>query len=174
MEELVEVLLENGKSTGKYINKLKAHKQGICHGISTIALIDNKGRLLIQKRSSTKKDEPNKWDLSCAGHIDINETPKDAAIREMHEELNIILDKKDLVLLDTYLNKIKLNEETYINHYTYLYIVKKEIDINEIIMNQEEVTSFRFVSKKEYNELLNNNQMVKAVKHCNKLLEYIK
>ena len=41
-------------------------------------------------------------------------------------------------------------------------------------MNQEEVTSFRFVSKKEYNELLNNNQMVKAVKHCNKLLEYIK
>ena len=40
--------------------------------------IGNK-KLLIQKRSSNKKTEPNKWDLSGAGHIDINETPEQAA-----------------------------------------------------------------------------------------------
>ena len=118
MEELVQILTEDGKTTEKYINKFEAHKKGLCHGISAIGLIDKEGRLLIQKRSKIKKDEPNKWDLSSAGHIDVNESPKKAAIREMYEELGIKVEEQDLKLVDTYLNKIRLNEEIYINHFT--------------------------------------------------------
>lgn len=174
MEELVEVLYEDGKSTGKNISKFEAHKNGVCHGISAIGLIDNEGRLLISKRNKTKKDEPNKWDLSSAGHVDINETPENAAIREMYEELSIKLEKKDLILIDTYLNKVKLNEEIYINHFTYLYIVKKDIDISKVTMQPKEVSDIRFVNKKEYYELLNNGKMVEGIKYCDKLLTYIK
>ena len=57
MDELVEVLTEDGNLIGERINKISAHKNGICHGISAVALIDNNGRLLIQKRADTKKDE---------------------------------------------------------------------------------------------------------------------
>lgn len=60
MDEIVEILTEDGKETYKRINKTIAHKEGICHGISAIALIDKDGKLLIQKRSANKKNEPNK------------------------------------------------------------------------------------------------------------------
>ena len=174
MDELVEVLTEEGIFTGKIVTKFEAHKHGICHGISAIGLIDKEGRLLIQKRTMTKKDEPGKWDVSSAGHIDSNETPENAAIREMYEELGIKLKKEELTLIDTYLNKVKLNEETYINHFTYLYIVKKDIDITKIVMQESEVSDIRFVSKKEYYSLIDEDKMVNGIRFCNKLLDYIK
>ena len=34
MDEVVEILTEDGKQTGERINKSIAHKEGICHGIS--------------------------------------------------------------------------------------------------------------------------------------------
>lgn len=174
MDELVDVLTESGEYTGEKINKIEAHKQGICHGISAIAIIDNEDRVLIQKRAETKKDEPNKWDLSSAGHIDADETPKQAAIREIYEEVGIKVEENDLTLIDTYLNKVKLNEETYINHFTYLYIVKKDIDINKIVMQKKEVSEIRFVNKQEYCDLLNKGETVEGMKYCNKVLDYIK
>lgn len=174
MEELVEILSESGKSTGRNTSKFEAHKHGICHGISAIGLINKDGRLLIQKRDKNKKDEPNKWDLSSAGHIDVNETPEDTAIREMNEELSIKIEKNDLILIDTYLNKVKLNDEIYINHFTYLYIVKKDIDISKITMQKKEVSDIKFVNKKKYCEMLNEGEMVEGIKHCDKLLNYIK
>ena len=173
MEEFVEILKENGKSTEKNISKKEAHKYGVCHGISAIGLIDKKGRLLIQKRAETKKDEPNKWDLSSAGHIDAGETAIDAAIREMYEELGVKVDENELLLIDTYLNKVKLNEDIYINHFTYLYIVKKDIKLKDIIIQEKEVSEIKFVNKKDFLEISNNGMMVEGIKHCGKILDYV-
>lgn len=174
MDELVEVLTEDGNLIGERINKTSSHKNGICHGISAVALVDNNGRLLIQKRAVTKKEEPNKWDLSGAGHIDVDETPEEAAVREIYEELGIKVEEDDLKLIDTYLNKVKLNKEIYINHFTYLFVVQKDISIDDIVMQKSEVSDIMFVNKKEYINLLNNGDMVEAIKYCNELLKYIK
>ena len=173
MDEIVELLTEDGKETYKRINKTIAHKKGICHGISAIALIDTDGKLLIQKRSANKKNEPNKWDLSSAGHIDIDETPEQAAVRELFEETGIKVEIEELKLIDTYLNKVKLDKDTFINHYTYLFLVQKDIDIKKLKMQESEVSEVIFVDKKKYNEFFNNKEMVEAIKYCNKVLDYM-
>ena len=173
MDETVEILTEDGKTVGEKINKSIAHKNGICHGISAIALINNDGRLLIQKRSANKKIEPNKWDLSSAGHIDINETPEQAAVRELYEETGIKIEIGELKLIDTYLNKVKLDSIIFINHYTYLFLIKKDIDINSIKIQESELSNILFVDKKTYIELLNNGEMVRAIKYCYKILDYM-
>lgn len=173
MDEIVEVLTEDGKKTGKRINKSIAHKEGICHGISAIALIDKNGRLLIQKRSSNKTTEPNKWDLSGAGHIDADETPEQAAVRELFEETGIEIEIQELKLIDTYVNKVRLKNGTFINHFTYLFLVQKDVDISDIKIQESEVSSTMFVDKKIYNELFNNTEMVEAVKYCNRVLDYM-
>ena len=108
MDEVVEILTEDGKQTGERINKSIAHKEGVCHGISAIALIDKEGRLLIQQRSSNKKTEPNKWDLSGAGHIDVDETPEQAAVRELFEETGIKVEIEELKLILLFLNSKKI------------------------------------------------------------------
>lgn len=40
MNEFVKVLNEKGEDTGNTISKSDAHLNGICHGISVVALID--------------------------------------------------------------------------------------------------------------------------------------
>lgn len=174
MEEIVEILNEDGKKTQNSISKLEAHKKGICHGISAVGIINEDGKILIQKRYKTKKDEPNKWDLSSAGHIDIGEDSIQAALRELHEELGIKFNINDLELIDTYLNKKRLTSDIFINHFTYLYIIRKNIDINNFIIRKDEVSEIKYVNKQEYCELINNDEMVEGIKYCGEILKYIK
>lgn len=96
MDEMVKVLNEQGKEMGSIVEKLKAHKEGICHGIVGIAIINSNGKVIIQKRAITKRDEPGKWDLSAAGHISSDETIIDAAIRETYEEIGIKIVEDDV------------------------------------------------------------------------------
>ncbi len=48
--------------------------------------------LLLQKRSAAKDIFPGRWDMAVGGHVDSGETPDQAAVREMGEELGMPLD----------------------------------------------------------------------------------
>lgn len=175
MNEFVKVLTEKGEDTGSTISKSDAHLNGICHGVSVVALIDSNGRLLIQQRAKSKKTEPGKWDLSSAGHIDVSESPIGAAIRETYEEIGITLDKDELTKVTNYLCKVRLNENTFINHYSYLYVVKKNIiDITQIKKQESEIENIKLVDLKEFQDLLKNNEMVEGVKFCGDIMKYMK
>ena len=52
--------------------------------------------------------------------------------------------------------------------------MQKDISAGDIVMQKSEVSSTMFVNKKEYINLLNNADMVEAIKYCNELLKYIK
>ncbi len=54
-------------------------------------------KLLLFKRSSTAKNFPNYW-VGPGGHIDPNEDPLTAAIREVREETGIELNEEDVSL----------------------------------------------------------------------------
>ena len=55
--------------------------------ISNVMLYRN-GQILLGKRSPHRRTFPNKWAL-FGGHLESDETPDQAAIRELREELNI-------------------------------------------------------------------------------------
>ena len=173
MEESVEVLSEEGQLIGKQVSKIVAHRKGLCHGISAVAFIDEKGRILLQRRSELKGTEPGKWDLSGAGHIDAHETPEEAAIRELYEELRIQVSKEDLVCVGTYVHKMQLDKKHNICHFTYLFLVRKNIRITDVILQESEVSEVRFFNKKDFVDMLNKNKMVDAMKHCHILLDYL-
>ncbi len=62
--------------------------------VSTVALIDWQGRVLISLRSRNKI-LPNFWEFP-GGKIKTNESPDDAIVREIKEELSLNIDKKSL------------------------------------------------------------------------------
>lgn len=71
--------------------------------------------------------------------------------------------------------KIRLNEDTFINHYTYLYVIKKnKIDVTKIKKQDSEVDEIKLVSLKEYQDLFNNDEMVEGAKYCVDVLKYMK
>ena len=81
---------------------------------------NNKGELLFQLRDNNPKiKNKNQWSL-FGGGIERGETPKQAAIRELKEELDLAIKKEQLRLLavfpnyqkKNYLFRLKLNENT--------------------------------------------------------------
>ena len=175
MEELVNILTEKGQTTGEIMNKLDAHKNGICHGVSVVAIVDNEGKLLLQKRAKTKKTEPEKWDLSAAGHIDAGESPEEAAIRETFEEVGISISKDELKEITTFRYKLEIDENTILNHFSYLFLVKKDtVDILAIKKQASEVDEIKLVTLNEFQNLLNNNEMVFGAKYCTDIMKYMK
>ena len=59
--------------------------------VSRVFVFDESGNILLQKRSQTMLSYPGLWDQSAAGHVDIGEAYKDAAKRELYEELGLEL-----------------------------------------------------------------------------------
>lgn len=75
---------------------------GALHGNAHVWIWRKSGgaiEVLVQLRAAGKKTWPNHLDISAAGHIDFDETPIQAAVRETREELGLTLDVSQLKLL---------------------------------------------------------------------------
>ena len=66
---------------------------------------DGELEFLFQHRSKFLKGNPDKWDVSTGGHINLNEPVIDAAIREAREEIGVGLEKEKLEFVETYIRK---------------------------------------------------------------------
>lgn len=78
---------------------------------STVSIIieektENSRKILLQLRKNTGWMD-NYWDLASCGHVEENETLKEAAIRESKEELDIDICKNDLQMVSVHHNFIE-------------------------------------------------------------------
>ena len=84
-EERVDILNSKGKVIGQTTRE-EAIKKGEVIGAVSTFIVDKNGHILIEKRSEKAKHDAGMLDL-VSGHITSGETPKEAAIREIKEEL---------------------------------------------------------------------------------------
>ena len=96
MDELLDILDANGNFTGATAMKSVAHRDGLFHQTVHIWLYTQEGQLLLQQRSKNKDTHPLLWDVSVAGHIGAVEAIETAALREIAEEIGIIITVADL------------------------------------------------------------------------------
>jgi isopentenyl-diphosphate delta-isomerase type 1 len=87
-EEILEVMDENNKVVG-LAGRKEIHKKGLRHRSVHIFIFNTRGALYLQKRSPSKDQYPEHWDTSAAGHTDPGESQKEAARRELQEELGL-------------------------------------------------------------------------------------
>ena len=87
--EIWDVYDRNRNLTGKKVlrgepNNLKKGEYGL---VVHVAIFNQAGEMLIQKRQSTRDRFPNLWDISAGGHSIQGETSEEAIAREALEEL---------------------------------------------------------------------------------------
>lgn len=154
--EYFDVLNERGEFTGEIASRDDCHKYGYWHRAIYAFIFNKNGQVLLQKRTGNKKLWPNKWDVTIGGHVLAGELGRQALIRECKEELGITIDDKDIVFLVG--TTSVYNKNGYVNnHYDECYFVTKDIDINDLYLQDEEVSDVKFFSKQEIINRINNN-----------------
>lgn len=151
-KELLDIVDQTGNLIGKS-QRSEVYKEGLLHPAVNILVINKKGQIFIQKRSS-KKFLPFYWDISAAEHVKSGESYKSAAVRGLKEELLIVspvklLRKKHLQKNEYQTKKINLIEYELVQTYGTIYNGKIEL-------NPEEISEGRFVSFEELIELIKN------------------
>lgn len=66
-----------------------AHRAGLIHRVVYVLIEDGDGNILLQRRSPTVAVYPDCWDVSASGHVDEGESYKQAAERELTEEIGL-------------------------------------------------------------------------------------
>jgi 8-oxo-dGTP pyrophosphatase MutT (NUDIX family) len=61
----------------------------LIHRSVSVIVLTGEGALF-QRRSLAKDSSPGCWDLACSGHVDAGESYRDAAVRELAEELGLV------------------------------------------------------------------------------------
>jgi isopentenyldiphosphate isomerase len=88
-EEIFPLVDEDGNVTGQ-ASRSKCHDGSKwLHPVIHLHIFNPAGELFLQQRSEAKDIQPGKWDTSVAGHIGLDETPGEAALREASEELGL-------------------------------------------------------------------------------------
>ena len=150
--ETWDILDENGNLTGKTMNKgdKLVWQEGVYHPGTDVWIINSENKLLIQKRSPQKKFEPNVWAMT-GGSIIKGETALETLKRETMEELGIELDVQKAIKIKRYrTGNVWLDE----------YIVRQDIDLNKVILQEEEVSEVKFATFDEIENLFQNNLFI--------------
>ena len=79
---------ENNRALGTAA-KGAVHSQGLLHRAFSIFLVDDKGRILLQRRNPKKYHSGGLWANSCCGHPRPGERTVTAARRRLNEELGV-------------------------------------------------------------------------------------
>ncbi|MBI5073939.1 MAG: NUDIX domain-containing protein [Nitrospirae bacterium] len=87
--EIFETVDAEGRVTGLAARAELHGNPSLIHRVVHVLVFNNQGSLLLQKRSMNKDIAPGRWDTSVGGHVNPGEDVRDAALREMREELGI-------------------------------------------------------------------------------------
>jgi isopentenyl-diphosphate delta-isomerase len=83
------ILVDHNDQAIGALEKLRAHEEGRLHRAFSIFIFDADGRMLLQKRSSTKYHSGGLWSNTCCGHPRPGETTLAAALRRLKEEMSL-------------------------------------------------------------------------------------
>lgn len=143
MDELIDILTPEGKSTGKTALKSEAHKNGWFHATVHIWLFTLDEKILLQKRALTKKVFPGLWDISVAGHIGAGEEILTSAKREVFEEIGLQLEEKDLIKIGTRIHQVSHPNGIKDNEHHHIFIAELKVPLSKLTIQKEEVDDIK-------------------------------
>ena len=141
--ELLDIYDAEGNPTGKFDQRSRVHSQGLWHPTVHLWLLNSRNELLFQKRAMDTEFHPGLWDLSAAGHVVHGDTIEQAALREAEEEIGLIIQKSDLTFIKKFRIEMILNG-SYERVFQYTYITRKEFEIEQSKLQEEEVTDLKW------------------------------
>jgi 8-oxo-dGTP pyrophosphatase MutT (NUDIX family) len=146
-ESQYDLVDEHDNPLGRTAAYSEVHRTGMWHRGVHVIVYTPDGRIVMQKRAPTLAYHPNEVEISVGGGVDAGETTEQAALREVKEELGVILKPQEL----RYLGKTVYNHrsKSHINRtFIYSYAVCVNPDRLRFVVNPRETAAAFMISKR--------------------------
>ena len=122
---------------------IRGEKNDNLFGVVIIYIENSNGEFLIQKTS------PSRGSIyaTTGGHVDYGSNFYDTVINEVKEELGVDISNDEVKEVTSYIHG---------PYYLKTYYLKKDIDLNDIKIKEDEVESVNWLSKEEIDRLIDN------------------
>ncbi|MDQ0508389.1 isopentenyldiphosphate isomerase [Peptoniphilus ivorii] len=152
MIEIWDLFDKDNRPTGETAIRGKRIPGGSYHRVVEGWIRTPDGKYILQKRARCKRNYPGFWSCTAIGSVIAGESPEDAMIREMEEEMGIRLTKEELDL-ERIITEFPA-------HY-YIYRIEKDVKEEDIRPDPEEVEDFVFLTRDELRSWSEENHMTK-------------
>ena len=137
-----------GKPTDRIAERGSKLKDDEYSPVVHVWIKNSKNEYLIHQRNKLTDHIPHLW-ATVTGLQTIQDSPEEASLRELEEELGLSLNPKDLHLVKT----IKTTQEKY-RTYTFVYIIFKDIDLTTLTLDQNEVRAVKYARFDEISKMI--------------------
>lgn len=151
MADLVTLVNEQDEVIGQ-ADKYDAHRNPAkLHRAISVYLFNNKGELLLQKRSAKKIVGAHQWANTCCGNVWPGESYEECAKRRLQVELGI--NDVEIEQIYKFIYAVQCNEEYGEHEMDVVFIGRYE---GEVTQNKEEVADVTWMS---WEKLINNKRL---------------
>ena len=131
--------------TNRVITRGDDIPKNLYHLVVHVCIFNAKNQMLIQQRQTFKKGWPNMWDVTVGGSAMIGENSRQAAMREVAEELGLKIDLE---------NTSPVITKYFSEGFDDIYILEKEIDISDLKLQYEEVQAVKWAGIEEILDMI--------------------
>lgn len=149
--ELWDIYDKNRNLTGRIMERGSKFGKDDFHLVIHVCIFNSKNQILIQQRQPWKNKWPNMWDITVGGCALSGETSVEAAERETLEEIGYKID------LSRERPFFTINFETGFDDH---YLIQREIDINDLTLQYEEVQRVKWAGKDEILQLVKEGRFI--------------
>ena len=161
MTELRDLYDINSNKTNKTYRKGDLIPEGYYPMVVMVVIRNSNGEFLMQKRVESKGGD---WGVT-GGHPKSGETPIEGIITEVKEELGLDFSKENFIEYDSGCD----GKDCY-----KMYFVTKDININDITIQQEELSEVRWFTMDELKDMVNSGELNEDQIACfNKVCNYL-
>ncbi len=159
--EMYDLYTADRERTGKTMERWEQAPEGYYRLVVHICIFSSDGRMLIQQRQPFKRGWANMWDISAGGSAIAGETSRQAAERELREELGIKLELPR--------PSLTIHWEKGFDEY---FIETLDVDPASLQLQPEEVQAARWATKEEILALISEGRFVPYDRSMIELLFY--
>ncbi len=159
--ELWDIYDENRIPKGGVMKRGEPIKDGDYHLVVHVCVFNSKNEMLIQKRQPFKKGFSGLWDVTVGGSAQMGDTSRQAAARELLEEVGLDLDFSNVQ------PHLSVNFEDGFDDF---YLMHAEPALETLTLQYEEVERVEWASEEKILDMIASGEFIPYYPHLIRLL----
>ena len=150
---------------GKQILRGEKIPEGEYHIAIHVCVFNSENKMLIQQRQPFKEGWSNMWDVSAGGSAIAGENSREAAQRELEEEIGLKIP----------FEKMRPILTVHFDHgFDDIYTVSSDVDVNDLKLQHEEVKAVKWASEEKILDMIADGTFIPYHEHLISLLFFMR